>query len=133
MNSNSMRHQDMIPFVAGNGGMTGQMISRNAWQHEANAAISNLRLLQDAGVTPNRTRGFGYKLVATRRFSAAVGDALVRLGGRLQSGATLPATAPAAPAADPGQGDRLPGAVRTNRRFRMYMHTSPPVRLHSAA
>ena len=49
MNSNSMRHQDMIPFVAGNGGMTGQMIGRNAWQHEANAAIANLRLLQEVG------------------------------------------------------------------------------------
>ena len=49
MNSNSMRHQDMISFVAGNGGMTGQMISRNAWQREANVAISNLRLLQEVG------------------------------------------------------------------------------------
>lgn len=133
MNSNSMRHQDMIPFVAGNGGMTGQMISRNAWQHEANAAITNLRLLQDAGVTPNRTRGFGHKLVATRRFSATVGGALVRLGGRLQSGATLPAAEPAAPVADPSVGGRQTGAARSNRRFRMYMHTSPPVRAHSAA
>jgi hypothetical protein len=49
MRSNSMRHQDMISFVAGNGGMTGQMISRGAWQRVANVAISNLRLLQEVG------------------------------------------------------------------------------------
>jgi hypothetical protein len=82
---------------------------------------------------PSRTRGFGHMLIATRRSSAAVGGALVRIGDRLQSGASLPAAAPTAPAVTPSQRGGQPGAARSNRRFRMYMHTSPPVRAHSAA
>ena len=133
MQPNKVRHQDMIPLVAGNGGLTGQMVGRKAWQHEANVAIANVRLLRDAGVKPERTMGFGQVIVAARRLSSAFGGALVRLGGRLQGGApgVPPVTDPASPIVPPVQGEPHLGAAPSNRRFRMYMHTTPPVRAHS--
>ena len=134
MKPNSMRHPDMISFVAGNGGMTGQMLSRNAWQHEAKVAIANVRLLQDAGVSAERPAGFGHAIAAAHRVAASVGGALVRLGGRLQGG--KPATAsdvrPAAPVSAPNQIAGRSVTVGAHRRFPMYMHTTPPMRANSS-
>lgn len=134
MNPNNTRHQNMIPAIVGHGGMTGQMISRKAWQHETNVAIANLLLLQSAGLPPQRQRGFGHIVLIARRFTAAVGSALVRFGGRLQGGtsAPIPTGEPVASAAEPIHGGGQTGAARSNRRFPMYMHTTPPVRAHSA-
>ena len=134
MNPNSRRHQDMITAIAGHGAITGQMIGRKAWQHEANAAIANVQLMQDAGSTAEWKRGFGQVIIVARKLTASVGGALIRVGGRLQGGASAPApaTEPAAPSTALGRGGGQP-AARPSRRFRMYMHTTPPARAHSTA
>ena len=86
MQSNRIPHRDMIPVMSGHGGVTGQLASRQAWQHEARAALVAARSVRDAASAPETETSGGVISGDTARFSG-LGGALIRLGTRLQGGA----------------------------------------------
>jgi hypothetical protein len=87
MQSNRIPHRDMIPVMSGHGGVTGQLVSRQAWQHEARAALVAARSVQDAALAPE-TESSGGVSAGPSRLSAALGGVLIRIGTRLQGSAT---------------------------------------------
>ena len=88
MRSNGIYHRNMIPVIPGNGAMTGQLVSRQAWQHEARAAIANVRSIEAAGASPE-TGFFTGITGGLERLRAAIGGMAFRL--HHPSPETLPA------------------------------------------
>jgi hypothetical protein len=68
----------MIPVIAGYGAMTGQLVSRQAWQHEAWAAIANVRTMQAAGASPE-TSFFADITAGVDRLRATIAKLSIRL------------------------------------------------------